>query len=115
MAMLKIFAGTFSIRVAYSSGKCLKLTLLDFCIGEANPTLAQQIASQLGQQLGKIELSTFPDGETKVEIIDPIHGHDVFVIQVRRLFPPPLLALFCRLMPLFPSLRLVNVIFPLFC
>lgn len=54
-----------------------------FCSGSSNPGLAGAIAKSLGQQLGDINLSTFPDGETKVEIIDPIRGHDVFVIQVR--------------------------------
>ena len=52
--------------------------------GDSNPELAKTIASCLNQKLGDVLLDTFPDGETKVEIIEPIRGHDVFVIQVRR-------------------------------
>lgn len=52
-------------------------------LGSSNVPLAGAIAKALGQQLGELSLGTFPDGETKVEIIDPIRGHDVFVIQVR--------------------------------
>lgn len=50
--------------------------------------LAETIAKCLGQKLGEITLGTFPDGETKVEIPEPIRGHDVFLIQVRLLLRP---------------------------
>lgn len=52
-------------------------------VGSANSSLAASIAKELGQNLGEIILGQFPDGETKIEINDPIRGHDVFVIQVR--------------------------------
>lgn len=52
-------------------------------LGSANSGLAASIAKELGQNLGEIHLGQFPDGETKIEINDPIRGHDVFVIQVR--------------------------------
>jgi ribose-phosphate pyrophosphokinase len=55
--------------------------MLKIFAGTANPTLSASIAKELGQSLGEIDLGQFPDGETKIEIIDPIRGHDVFVIQ----------------------------------
>ncbi len=49
--------------------------------GNANPVLAKEIVSHLGVELGKAEVSRFPDGELHVQIDDNVRGHDVFVIQ----------------------------------
>lgn len=49
--------------------------------GNANPDLAQKICDKLGISLGKAQVSTFSDGETRVEITENVRGMDVFIIQ----------------------------------
>jgi len=49
--------------------------------GNANPQLARDIAQALGVELGKIIVSRFSDGETRVKIEESIRGADVFIIQ----------------------------------
>ena len=49
--------------------------------GRANRPLAQAIASNLGDSLGKLHISDFPDGETKVAIEEDVRGRDIFVVQ----------------------------------
>jgi len=49
--------------------------------GNANPTLAQQIASNLGIELGKAKVARFSDGEVDVEIQQNVRARDIFVVQ----------------------------------
>jgi ribose-phosphate pyrophosphokinase len=49
--------------------------------GNANPALAQEIASHLGLELGKAAVGRFSDGETTVEIQQNVRGREVFVVQ----------------------------------
>jgi ribose-phosphate pyrophosphokinase len=49
--------------------------------GNANPALAQDIASALKVPLGKATVGRFSDGEVMVEIEENVRGRDVFVIQ----------------------------------
>jgi ribose-phosphate pyrophosphokinase len=49
--------------------------------GSSHNALAERIAEQLGVQLGEIELSTFPNGETYVRYCESIRGADLFVVQ----------------------------------
>jgi len=49
--------------------------------GNANPELSQRICNHLGVSLGKAHVSTFSDGETRVEIDENVRGMDVFIIQ----------------------------------
>ncbi len=49
--------------------------------GNANPVLAQEIATQLGSELGKAKVGRFSDGECDVEIHQNVRARDVFVIQ----------------------------------
>ena len=49
--------------------------------GNANPVLAQEIASHLGTELGQAAVGRFSDGETTVEILQNVRARDVFVIQ----------------------------------
>jgi len=49
--------------------------------GRANHLLAEQIAHQLGEPLGKIDIKNFSDGEIWVKFIDNVRGADVFIIQ----------------------------------
>ncbi len=55
--------------------------------GSSHPELAQQVADQLGVQLSPVELSSFPDGEISVQILDSVRGRDVFVLQSVALDP----------------------------
>ena len=49
--------------------------------GNSNITLAKKICDNLGIALGKANVSTFSDGETRVEINENVRGMDVFIIQ----------------------------------
>jgi len=49
--------------------------------GNANPVLAQEIASHLGIELGKVMVGRFSDGEVTVEIRQNVRARDVFVMQ----------------------------------
>ena len=49
--------------------------------GNANPVLAQEIASHLGLELGQAAVGRFSDGETTVEIQQNVRARDVFVVQ----------------------------------
>jgi ribose-phosphate pyrophosphokinase len=49
--------------------------------GNANPALAQEIASSLGVELGRAAVGRFSDGEVTVEIQQNVRARDVFVIQ----------------------------------
>lgn len=49
--------------------------------GNANIALAKKICDNLGVPLGKANVSTFSDGETRVEINENVRGMDVFIIQ----------------------------------
>ena len=49
--------------------------------GRSNPLLAENIARNLNQKLGKISIRTFADGEIWVKYEENIRGSDVFVIQ----------------------------------
>lgn len=49
--------------------------------GSSHPELAKQIAKGLKIELGRMSLSTFPDKEIGVEILDNVRGKDAFVLQ----------------------------------
>jgi ribose-phosphate pyrophosphokinase len=49
--------------------------------GNANPELAQKVASRLYLSLGKADVGKFSDGETTVELNENVRGKDVFVLQ----------------------------------
>ena len=49
--------------------------------GNANRALAQEIASNLGVELGKATVSRFSDGEVTVELHQNVRARDVFVVQ----------------------------------
>jgi ribose-phosphate pyrophosphokinase len=49
--------------------------------GNANPALAQEMATHLGVELGKADVSRFSDGEVTVEIQQNVRARDVFVVQ----------------------------------
>ncbi len=49
--------------------------------GNANPVLAQEVASHLGIELGRADVGRFSDGEVMVELLENVRGRDVFVLQ----------------------------------
>jgi len=49
--------------------------------GNANPALAQEIATHLGIDLGKASVGRFSDGEVDVEIQQNVRARDLFVVQ----------------------------------
>jgi ribose-phosphate pyrophosphokinase len=58
-----------------------KLTKIKVFSGNSNPELAGQICNCLGISLGKDLVTTFSNGETRVEIGDNVRDIDVFVVQ----------------------------------
>ncbi len=54
---------------------------LQLICGNANRPLAQKIADCLKVPLTPVELSSFADGETRVEISANVRGNDVFILQ----------------------------------
>ncbi|BDU57678.1 ribose-phosphate pyrophosphokinase [Limnohabitans sp. MORI2] len=55
----------------------------DFMVftGNANPTLAAEIANHLGIEVGAAHVGRFSDGEVTVEINQNVRARDVFVVQ----------------------------------
>jgi ribose-phosphate pyrophosphokinase len=49
--------------------------------GRANLALAEKIAQYLGEPLGRLDLTNFPDGEFLPRVDDDVRGRDVFVVQ----------------------------------
>ncbi len=49
--------------------------------GNSSRVLAENICGNLGVSLAKASVSTFSDGETRVEIDENVRGMDVFVVQ----------------------------------
>src|SRR5690349_7482907 len=49
--------------------------------GRANLPLAEKITRHLGDPLGKLTLSNFPDGEVSVRIEEDVRGRDIFIVQ----------------------------------
>ena len=49
--------------------------------GNANPTLAQEIARHLHVPVGRATVGRFSDGEVNVEIMENVRGRDVFIVQ----------------------------------
>lgn len=49
--------------------------------GNANPSLAQQIANHLELDMGRAQVGRFSDGEVAVEIQQNVRARDVFVVQ----------------------------------
>ncbi|WP_102336472.1 ribose-phosphate diphosphokinase [Salimicrobium jeotgali] len=47
----------------------------------SNPALAEEIASNIGIELGKCTVTTFSDGEVQINIDESIRGCDVYVVQ----------------------------------
>jgi ribose-phosphate pyrophosphokinase len=49
--------------------------------GRSNIPLAEKIASCLGDTLGRITLTNFPDGEISLRIEEDVRGRDIFLVQ----------------------------------
>lgn len=51
-----------------------------FC-GSATPELAASVARHLGRELSQGSVSSFPDGESRVQIDESVRGADCYIIQ----------------------------------
>ncbi|XP_020241775.1 ribose-phosphate pyrophosphokinase 1-like [Asparagus officinalis] len=56
-------------------------TRLRIFSGTANHSLAKEIASYMGLELGKIKIKRFADGEIYVQLQESVRGCDVFLVQ----------------------------------
>lgn len=49
--------------------------------GNANPRLAEAVAHHLGMLVGGCTIERFPDGETAVQLLEPVRRKDVVLVQ----------------------------------
>ncbi len=49
--------------------------------GNAHPALTERLARELGVPVSPTEITTFADGETKVQVAGDVRGKSVFVVQ----------------------------------
>jgi len=49
--------------------------------GSASNALAEAVAGQLGIPLGACSVERFPDGETHVQVLEPVRRKEVFILQ----------------------------------
>ena len=49
--------------------------------GSANRALAEVIAQRLGVALSRCGIRRFHDSEVKVEVLESVRGHDVYLVQ----------------------------------
>lgn len=70
---------TPAILSALTKGAIVAETIL--FSGNANPVLAQEIATHLNLRVGKALVGRFSDGEIRVEINENVRGRDVYIIQ----------------------------------
>jgi len=49
--------------------------------GSSNPALAEAACNYLNLELGKVEISNFPDGEKHIRLESDVRGRDVYIIQ----------------------------------
>ena len=49
--------------------------------GSSNPSLAEDICSDLYKSLGNATVSQFADGECSISVYEPVRGKDVFIVQ----------------------------------
>src|SRR3954466_1765380 len=66
---------------AFTASGSMNYSKLKVFSGRANIPLAEKIARHLGDNLGKITLSNFPDGEVSVRIEEDVRGRDIFLVQ----------------------------------
>ncbi len=59
----------------------LRLHYVKIFSGNSNKPLADSICAAVGIELGRSQVTSFPDGETFVKIEDNVRGADVFVVQ----------------------------------
>lgn len=54
---------------------------LQFYAGRSHPELAEDIAKNLGVEVGECELADFPNGEIRARYMESVRGGDVFILQ----------------------------------
>ena len=54
---------------------------LKILTGNAHPALAREICQHLGVPLARMNVSRFPDGEVRLQIMENVRGADVFLVQ----------------------------------
>lgn len=72
-----------------------------FC-GSAHSELGGEIAKALDIEIGKVELSTFANGEIYVRLLESVRGADVFVVQT---IAPPVNKNFMELLIMIDALK----------
>lgn len=85
--------------------------------GSAHKSLAQEIASKLSIDLGELKVTSFPDGEIGIQIMDCVVGEDLFVVQTLAKDPNHYaMELFIMVDALKQALcRSVTAVIPYFC
>nr|WP_234987317.1 ribose-phosphate diphosphokinase [Bacillus sinesaloumensis] len=62
--------------VAYHLNECFKMFSLN-----SNPSLAEEMASLLGCELGKSSVTRFSDGEIQINLEESVRGSEVYLVQ----------------------------------
>ena len=70
-----------NLKTVHSQGKNAVSSKMMVFTGNANPELAQKVASRLYPSLGKADVGKFSDGEVAVELNENVRGKDVFILQ----------------------------------
>jgi len=78
VALLTVFGKTVDAEEAKSRKATNSLKL--FC-GNSNRDLANEIAEQLGVEIGNATISKYEDGEVNVMVHENVRGKDVYIIQ----------------------------------
>ncbi len=62
--------------MAYHLNECFKMFSLN-----SNPSLAEEMASLLGCELGKSSVTRFSDGEIQINLEESVRGSEVYLVQ----------------------------------
>src|SRR5439155_1584658 len=75
--------------------------------GSASSDLAEKVAKEVGENVGRLEIKRFPNGDKYVKILDDVKDQDVAIIQ--SLYHKPNLHIFTDL-HIFKLLMIVNTL-----
>lgn len=79
--LIKISVRVFKVLKVEDNMAGKKLKDMKLFSLSSNRPLAEEIAEELGVELGKVETTTFADGEVRINIEESIRGDNVYIIQ----------------------------------
>ena len=73
--------GKCKMEADFTEKICYNSSIMQLFSGSSHPELAENIAKELGTDLGKVMLKTFSSGERYVKYEKSIRGQDVWIVQ----------------------------------